>query len=277
VHDETRQPDPALERYLDGQLGEADRAAFERSLPDDPERAAQVALQAQIDDALGRLFEPPETVAVDLPLDSGSPGAPGIAPAPAVAPALNGVAATTTGRAARRRPRWRAVAALAAAIALAAVGAWQIRSALTAGRGGAAPYGGYQDFAGFYASAVAAGFEPQWVCADDAEFRRTFEEHYGQPLLLGELPPDVRTLGLSYAYSLSPRTTCLLARAAGEPVVVFVDEAHRDPGPQGVEAGGMNLFRRRLGRVVLYELTPLDEPRLLERFRDPTSAGSPRQ
>src|SRR5262245_5218610 len=48
--------DDQLERYLDGSLDDAERAAFDESLRADSARRREVELQARIDATLGRLF-----------------------------------------------------------------------------------------------------------------------------------------------------------------------------------------------------------------------------
>ena len=57
----------------------------------------------------------------------------------------------------------------------------------------------------------------------------------------------------------------------GEPVIVFIDRVERDSGQTVDETSGLNLFNRRLGLLVLYELSPLEKPALLELFYDPNA------
>ena len=64
-----------------------------------------------------------------------------------------------------------------------------------------------------------------------------------------------------------------LARVDGQPVVVFVDRAERDPSTLQEPTEGLHLFRRPLGGLVLYELTPLEYPALLEQFFLPSDGG----
>jgi hypothetical protein len=251
-----------LELYLDGLLEGAARAAFPA---DDPAVRAQVELQRRIDGVLRERFAPPEITLAGLGVHRNGMAHQG--GAAAVAGRLGGGA---TGAAAAGPPasrRWRTAAALAAAVILAVIGCWQIASVLMT-RPATSPYGAPQGFATYYANMVASGFDPDWECEDE-EFRRTFADHYRQPLVLQGLPVDVRSLGLAYVSALSPRTTCVLVRAHGAPVIVFVDRVETDPGTERLERGSLNLFRRQLSGLVLYELTPLEAPAVLEHFSIP--------
>ncbi len=175
---------------------------------------------------------------------------------------------------ARRRPGRLAVAA---AVAGGLVGVWLIAQNLVPDRSREGVYQAqpWRAMQTVYRDLVSEGFEPLWVCKDDQEFADSFRSTYHQGLLLTEMPPGTTTLGLSYCNSLTARTTCLLARAGGEPVVVFVDRIERDQPQSAPE--GLHLHRRRIGRLVLYELSPLEEPAVLPWFFNPDRAetGNP--
>ena len=170
------------------------------------------------------------------------------------------------------RPGFRSIRRLAAAAAIAAalVGGWQIWRAVGPGAGAPAAYRHqpWRSLDTVYRDTVAGGFEPAWVCADDREFTLTFRSVHHQGLLLAETPPHIAAVGLSYCNSITPRTICVMARVHGEPVIVFVDGVERDTG-QTHPSGGLNVFRRQIGRLVLYELSPLAEPSVLPLFYDP--------
>lgn len=165
--------------------------------------------------------------------------------------------------------------AVAAAVAACVAGAWLIGDSLR--QPGPSQPGGYtpepwRSRETAYNDWVAEGFRPMWVCADDQEFIDTFRAAYHQGLLLGTLPPGTTALGLSYCNNISARTTCLLADTDGTPVVVFVDRVEADhPQPQ---PEGLYLHRRRIGRLVLYELSPLEHPAVLPWFINPDDGGS---
>jgi hypothetical protein len=108
-------------------------------------------------------------------------------------------------------------------------------------------------------------FAPQWVCRDDAEFARSFADQLGQPLLLAQ-SGGVQALGLSVCNTLSPRTLVLLARADGQEVLVLVDRIERDRTITLPPESSLKLFRRQIGDLVLYELTPREQPAVIEHF-----------
>ena len=151
---------------------------------------------------------------------------------------------------------------VAACVAWAIVG-WQIFVASTDD--------GYVEvaMADIYEKCVDDGFQPKWVCDDDREFAETFQKRQGQPLLLKPESRDVM-VGLSYLKGISAHTTTMLASVDGEPVLVFVDSLERDTQPDKPSwSSGLNLFRKELDGLVLYELSPLDEPRVLSNFYIP--------
>ena len=76
-------------------------------------------------------------------------------------------------------------------------------------------------------------------------------------------------MGLAYPNTITPRTIALLARVHSEEVVVFVDRVRADPGQSLPQGSGLNLHRRRVGKLVLYELSRLDRPFLLDLFYQP--------
>ena len=161
--------------------------------------------------------------------------------------------------------------AAAAAVVAGAVGIWLIAQNFRAGPGDGYTPPAWQSLEAAYNDWVADGFEPMWVCADDREFIDTFRLAYHQGLLLGELPPGTTSLGLSYCNSISKRTTCLLATVDGTPLVVFIDRVELDrPQPQ---PEGLHLHRRRIGKLVLYELSSVEQPAMLPWFENPDAPG----
>jgi len=72
---------------------------------------------------------------------------------------------------------------------------------------------------------------------------------------------DDKSLGVFSGYTLY-----LLARAKGEPVVVLIDRTGYDRPLEVDSASGLHLFRREIGGAVLYEISPLDAPAVLDQF-----------
>ena len=206
-------------------------------------------LQQAIDESLKRTMQPPSQQRLDAIADAACRA---FEATPAVSSGLRGL---------RRL-------ALAASIAGAVLGGSLIWRAL-APRGGGYERQAWASFETVYRAEVAGGLEPLWVCETDEEFGSTFADRFGQKLLLAQLPAGTEALGLSYCHSLTPRTTYLLATAQGRPVIVFIDLAEHDRGRARPDVGDLNLYRREVGRLVLYEVSGLETPILLDHFYNP--------
>ncbi len=241
-----------LDAYADGLMTGEQRETVEQAILARPELERQLHHQRAIDDALRRRLTPPPAHELQAVLEQAGTAAPGPARAP-----------------------WRLMArrlAVAAALAAGTFGAWQIWSFMQPRLPGYQPMP-WRSLVAIYQDEITSGFEPDWVCKDDQEFSDTFEDLYRQRLLLEPLPEGVAALGLAYGNSISQRTIYLLAEAANEPIVVFIDRAERDAG-QSIESDtGLHLFERRVGDLILYELSPFAEPRLLDSFYDPNAIG----
>jgi len=257
-----RAPQPGSEAellaYLDDRLTPERRASFETTLARDESLADRVRSHRRIDEALRRRLAPPPAEAVvsalRVHLDE-----------------LERPAADESGGPRFRRGPW----VLAASLLLALAGGWlTVRALLPAG--GSNPYGPHRPMIAVYEADVAGGFEPEWVCETPAIFAETFREHYGQALEQPEPSEGFTLIGLGYSSTISERTTRILARVEGAPVLVFVDRREVDRGPRRLPEGvPLHLFRRDVGRLVLYELTPLDAPRVLPSLSFPGPADRP--
>ena len=74
-------------------------------------------------------------------------------------------------------------------------------------------------------------------------------------------------LGLSYPGGLSRDTTAVLCRVDDAEVVVFIDRLDRDdPRVAENDDPRLNVFRQERFGLVFYEVTPLDEPRMIDHF-----------
>ena len=126
-----------------------------------------------------------------------------------------------------------------------------------------------------------------FVCENDVQFAKAIKDSFGQALLLVS-PPGTKLLGWNYpgkdpalnAYTgtvLSEKTLVLLTEVDGKSVKVVIDRTRAERGREmGVPANvGIRKFRREVGKLVLYELSPFDGPRLLEGFYDPDRSPPP--
>lgn len=245
-----------LEAYLDGLMSVEQAAEFQRIVAGDPLLQQEIELQQGIDNSLGRLFEAPAAPPCDiLALAQQQP-----APTDQQVVAERASAEPQPARTKNNARMWMIVIAASIAWVFAGVKLYD-----------ASTDDGYQEvaLADIYEQCVDDGFQPKWVCDDDREFAETFLKRQGQPLLL---KADSKNLmvGLAYLKGVSAKTTTMLAKVDGEPVLVFVDKLSRDTEPAKPSWGsGLNLYRQELDGLVLYELSPLDESRVLSSFYIP--------
>ncbi len=241
-----------LDAYLDGLLSEPDRRTFESRLSGDSLLAGEVACQRRINATLSSLFNAPALGRVSARIASRT------------------LAVRKTARAAPPLGRIGRSVAIAAVIGLAAFSALQIWREF-APRPAFDPYKPqpWRSFERVYHDTVAAGFNPRWVCKDDREFANTFRKRLGQSLALIPPPPGIAWAGVDYCNSITPSTTLVLARVYGEEVIVLVDRAKRDKLQVLPPGSDLNLFRREVGDLVLYECSTFDRPFLLDLFYQP--------
>jgi len=235
-----------LDDYIDGRLDARARAEFERVMAGDEGLRSLVQLQQDIDASIRRGHPVPD--------------------AERLISRLNGrlqPAATPTAAKPIRRPGRRLVAGLsiAAALAFAVGGAWYFMQPPPAEPVNWITQQWSLPVA--YAEMVKSGFQPLWLCKNDHQFAATFKKRFDQGLIMAQ-SPDVTCLGISYINSITPKTTCLLLNDRGSKSMVFVDRLEKDREVCMTGAQGLNLFRREIGKTVLYELTPQDAPHGLD-------------
>jgi hypothetical protein len=260
--------DERLSAYLDGQMNEPERMAFERSLRNDAARLREVELDARIEASLERMFAVAEPTDDHISsLFARDPSAVSTLPAHPASSDASVVATQPTscgelqGSLSYRVPRlaWTA-AVLAASIGLVAV-AWWIG---VAGEH-AEPYFEPTPVAQLYRETVKDGFEPYYECREADRFATTFLRRQGKPLQLLPLPSGSRMLGLSYPGGLSRDTTAMLCIVDDRPVMVFVDRLARDLSLARENSDpSISIFREARDGLVFYEVTPLGVARVTE-------------
>ena len=111
------------------------------------------------------------------------------------------------------------------------------------------------------------GYRPYYNCEDDERFAQVFEKRQGIALRLAELPEGREMLGLSYEGGLSRDTTAMLSIVDGQQVTVFVDSLKKRHDPELLKGNAdFKVFKRCLDPLIFYEVTPFDEPRMVDYF-----------
>jgi hypothetical protein len=248
--DQSPQLDERLNAYLDDRLSADDRVAFEAQMEADPELRCVVDLQRRIDTSLARSFPEPSPAEFKMPAPSSVPG--GIAGSRGPA------------------PRWRRWLVAAVLIMVSSVAIAFLAQSIISPAPGTGSRARTETFAQTFQRTVSEGFKPGWVCETEQEFADSFRQRVERPVLLRELPSDVVATGLAYSLrSMSAHTLMLLARVDDTPVMVFVDQQANDPGDLDEEAPGLHIHRRELDTLVLYEVSSLPTPRVLDHLYIP--------
>jgi len=253
----------ALDAYLDGQLSEPMRSRFEEQLSRDPSLRAQVDRQQQIDQSLRRVFATSgsaEAILANLITHAPHAG--------------NGRARQLHERSATSRtPFVRKPLMIAAAIVFLVCGPFAIYFAWESfSESSPTPLvvsaKNVQALDVAYHAEVKNGFVCDWECKTQSEFASYFASGFNQPLMMKDVPAGVASIGLKYTGGITPYTIAYMAKVNDQPVMVFADKAKHDAG-QKLTDPKLKIFERKIGKLVLYEVTPLNEPKLLDLFYQP--------
>lgn len=249
-----------LDAFLDGRLNEEQTRALRAAAAADPALAAELAVAESADDALRRLYAPPAAADL-LPEDLRHPSSiPFVAPSlPAAAPLQQALAhGGDHGSLVSRR----GLLALAALVLLAITAAIYFntaggpvqkpapvrKEALTPGQ--------------LYANLMARKFKPSFVCENEEQFAKFVGDRFGKGAVLAQAA-NVEILGWDYADGMiGEATAVVLARVDGRECVVAIDDKRYDHAltPPG---GDLHLHRDICNGLVIYEISPFAEPRLL--------------
>lgn len=242
----TPQQTARLDAYLDGSLSTADRADFEREAERSPALQEALRVQREIDASLGRLFSPE-------PMASAPP-------APIPFPSAQKAA-----------PRLRQFGLLAAAAVLALVFGIRFVNQQTNRPPQIAPDVLMQRL-------VTTGFVPKVVCTTQEEFADLVRNRFGEAVVLSSAATGVELVGWAYGDDpygspISENTLILMARSGGEPVVVLMDHASADREVKVKSDTGIQVFRRRIGGLVTYEITRASQAEILPHLEPRAAAG----
>jgi len=243
---------PRVDAYVDGLLDGQARQQFEADAAADAGLADELAAQRWIDDELRDMYAY-QARPLSLPDEEA---------APAPIPIRQG-----------RMALWKA-AAIAATLLIALAGVWWV----VGQRGGMArprpvalvpPDQVY--------TRLATDWKPEFECTTQQEFADVVKKRLGSPLVLATVP-DLKAIGWTYPARfrgkiVGDKTMILLTNVGEAKVLVLMDQAASDRTLTVDPASKLSVFRRQVGDIVLYEVTPLSEPRVLEHFYNPDKGG----
>jgi hypothetical protein len=237
--------------YADDALPPDERARFESELASNSALREELELQATLDASLNRLFEYSEAEtqaqgpAGDLPL---------VAPATPVA-----------GRAAippqaRRSPFLRYFALAASLLIVAAAGWYFVR-----------PDPHLIPPEQVWTNIQNVNFVPSWKCENEKVFRDYLNVKLGESFAIDE-SESLKVVGWGYGvdykfYPLSKSTLTLINKVGDTHAIVLIDKVENERNLTVPASTGLHLYKKRVGNLVLYEMSPLPEPHVLPNVR----------
>lgn len=245
----------ALVSYLDGTMPAGARESFEASIAADPELRARIEDQRAIDASVKRLFPVHK---VELPAE-----------------VLNGEAAAIPIREAGTKKPTRKVLYYAAAAVLLLGSAFFVNRAVQH----ANPDFKLMGADALYTVLSQKGWKPEVVCTTDEAFARFVDLKLGEAMIAAPAN-GVAILGWGYSSGyegtpISPDTVMLLATVDDQRVLVLMDREKVDRSVKVKKETGLNVFRREVGSLVTYEVTPLSESRVIPLLKPVPSTLAP--
>lgn len=233
----------AIDRFLDNAMPDAERVEFEKQIAESESIRSQIELQRRVDASLNTGF-----------------GAPPIA---ALLTREEAQAFAPKSRKTGWSREYKMFGALAALLAIAV----SIQAYLWMSAPGADKE--RPSLAQAYYKLVDHKFRPSEECTTKEKFAKWMQQRFGVALAPKDDLPNVQFVGWSYTTAISNYTALLLARVDGKPVVVAIDTAARQSEwgfpcrRQPEDKGGVNFFSSEIEGIALYEITPLDEPHII--------------
>jgi hypothetical protein len=230
--------------YLDDMLSTEQRRDFEAQLATTPELRDALAAQRRIDSRLRAMFEVGAAVGADEVVQQEQ----------VQQKALHPLRPRSPRSVSRVWVRWGALAALFVLVGL----VW------TYTLGGLSGDPRALTLTALYKQELKGGFKPKEVCTDPAAFCEWMSRRYGQGLTVKDPPAGLTLVGWDYAELVSPYSAVLLAKVDGQEVVVVLDRlvVEKRAQPAGAQHG-LNVFRGVVGKMVVYEVSPLPDARII--------------
>lgn len=241
-----------VDGYLSGTLQGEELAAFERDLASDPSLAEAVETQSRMDDSIRRLYVAPAAPDLSSLLRE------------------NDAASLRVAGRIGTRDRWMRLALAALILLTVGVGISQWSNWFN-------PPGTVIPPGTMYTRLVTTGWQPAVVCKTDAEFIALVRKQLGQGLSAAA-SPAVQMVGWGYKNNyagspLSDDTMMLLTDVDGEHVLVLIDRVQNRRNlkipKDAPEFGRLNIFKRRIGDLIIYEITPKKSESVLPLLSNP--------
>jgi hypothetical protein len=260
-----------LDAYLDGTMAERDRHAFERMMAMDRELKQAVHRQKSIDQSLRRMFPVSSSATVEAVLQQAQQES------HAASQTVTSKPSAKTAPPPEKHVNWRRRLAVAAALLGGAYGIWSTYSFyfppkptfMAEQGGGIEPL----KFDEYYTGKVKSGYQPYWVCENDAQFADTFRQRFGQALQMRSLPSNITCAGLDYCFTISELTTAVMLNIDDQKVVVLVDKADVAPRCRTHSDPNLRVFEATIGNLKLVEVSPFEAPKALDLFYNPDVAS----
>ncbi|MCG8507705.1 MAG: hypothetical protein MI741_00620, partial [Rhodospirillales bacterium] len=132
----------------------------------------------------------------------------------------------------------------------------------------------WQTMQAYFDQTVASGFNPQAPDETDALFANACNERLGQAVMARTLPEESRLLGIDHTHILSTETVVLYAKVNEQPVLVFAERVDATRSAQPMQ-GNLNRHQKQVGGIMLYEVSRLENPQLLNHFFTSDRKNSP--
>lgn len=242
-----------IERYLDGSLSVEEATAFERALAGDAAMRDELRCAREVEASLRRTFTPPKQ---------------GLTPYLVEQRPIVGWFT--------RHGQWLGVAALIVlTLTLALYFSPMFRSAAPPPFPQPGPSTATESL---YRSLSRGGWNPSWTCGNDNEFAQSVVDQLGAPLLVrDDDAPDMVLVGWLYLpYGMDPiitdKTMTLMVTHDEAHIMVMIDRAENTENrPTVMPDSDLRIFEQRVGDLIAYEITPLEEPVVLPRMFIPES------
>jgi hypothetical protein len=253
-------PRQSIDAYCDDQMPADMRARFEEQIVHEPALRDAIARQREIDQSLKRMFTPALGAGADAILAQLTPQH----------AASNGKVHYAQQPVSRRK-FVRMPLAIAAALVFLLCGPFAIWNTWETFHqpksiGDPKPV---RPLDVAYREEVKNGFNCDWECKSQSEFGAYFAAGFSQPLVMKDPPAEIVPVGLKYTGGITPNTLTYMAKVQGQPVMVFTDKIESDSGQTLANPKGLHIYKRTIGPLVLYEVSPLDHSTLLDLFYTP--------